>query len=292
MNKITVLFILSLIIASAGNAQKYVLNSAWRDSTIKIDGNLADWDQPFPYFDSKAKLQYSVVNDAQYIYISIKTSDPKAQMKIMRAGMDISFDVTGKKKEVCTIHYPLKSNPKLDINQNPDEIDQQIIEKPDVRKMQLDWSVATRDIHTQGFKGIPATVTEADSGKYGISAAISWDRSDAMTYEIRVPFSAFYKEALTAADTLKPITVNIKAYAMDLPLMPANPNNNMNADVTGSANGNGMNTSGMNNGMPNTMGNNARPQTSSPQPSVAIPKSAADMGLPLVVSMKLKLAFR
>lgn len=291
MNKIIVLFVFCLHFAFAGNAQKYVLNSAWRDSTIRIDGNPADWEQPFPYFDSKSKLQYSVVNDAQYIYISIKTNDPKAQMKIMRAGMDISFDVTGKKKEVCTIHYPLKSNPKLDINQNPDEIDQQIIEKPDVRKMQLDWSVATREIHTQGFKGIPATVTEADSGKYGLSAAISWDRSDAMTFEIRVPFSAFFKDVLTAADTLKPITVNIKAFAMDLPLMPASPTN-MNADVTGSAMGNGMNNSGINNGMPNTMGNNARPQTSSPQPSVAIPKSAADMGLPLVVSMRLKLAFR
>jgi hypothetical protein len=291
MNKRIVLLALCIIIASVGSAQKYVLNSAWRDSIIVIDGNPTDWEQPFPYFDSKAKLQYSVVNDAQYVYISIKTNDPKAQMKIMRAGMDITFDVTGKKKEVSTIHYPLKSNPKLDITQNPDELDQQTVEKPDIRKMQLEWSMSTRDIHTQGFKGIPTVVTEADSGKYGIRAAINWDRGDAMTFEIRVPFSAFFKEALTAADTLKPITVTIKANAMDLPLIPTTAANS-NTDVTGSAMGNGMNNAGMNNGMPNTMGNNTRPQTSSPQPSMAIPKTVADMGVPLVVSMRLKLAFR
>ena len=68
-------------------AQKMVLNSMWRDSVISIDGSLADWDQPFRYFDSKSKLQYSIVNDDKYIYISVKTNDDKAMMKVMRAGM-------------------------------------------------------------------------------------------------------------------------------------------------------------------------------------------------------------
>ena len=289
MNKRIFLLSLLILLITLTNAQKYVLNSVWRDSTIIIDGSATDWEQPFPYFDSKSRLQYSVVNDAKYIYISIKTSDPKAQMKIMRAGMDLSFDVTGKKKEIATIHYPLKSNPKLDMAPNPDEVDQQTIEKPDVKKMQLDWAMADRSIHTQGLKGIPAALTDADTVKYGVYAAISWDRSETMTYEIRIPFSAFFKDALTAPDTLRLISIGIKANAMDLPLIATAAPTNANADVTA---GNGMNTSGLNNGMPNTMGNNSRPQTSSPQPSMAIPRAVADMGLPLMISAKLKLAFR
>jgi hypothetical protein len=293
MNNKIVLFAL-LLIASLGHAQKFILSSDWRDSVITIDGSPIDWDQPFRYFDSKSKLQYSVVNDAKYIYVSIKTNDPKAQMKIMRAGMDVSFDAGGKKKDIGTVHFPIKTNPKLDVNSDPADMEQQVVEKPDVVKMKADWSISSRDIHTQGFKNLPAVITEADSGKYGIEAAISWDRSESMTYELRLPFSAFYKDELTGADTVHPITISIKAYAMDLPLIPSNAA----ADVTQSA-GSGpggagaMSNSNVGaNGMPNTMGNTGRPQTSSPQPTMAIPKALADMGMPLIVTMKIKLVYR
>lgn len=297
MNKALTILILSMILIGSTYAQKYVLNSVWRDSSILIDGNPSDWELPYPYFDSKSKLQYSVVNDAKYIYVSIRTTDEKAQMKIMRAGMDVWFDITGKKKQVATVRFPLKTDTKLDMTPNPDDMEQQIIERPDVRKMKADWSAAAKDIHTQGFKDIPASIAQADSSKYGIQADINWDRSDVMTYELKVPFSAFYKDVLTASDTFHPITIGFKVYAMDLPLIATNPG----ADVTGGpasaastmSNGgpNGMNT-GLNASMPNSMANNSRPQTSSPQPMMAIPKSVADMGTPLMVSMKLKLSYR
>jgi hypothetical protein len=290
MNKKIALLTLLAISVHLCQAQKFILNAVWRDSVIAIDGEPGDWDQPFPYFDSKSKLQYSVVNDAKFIYVSVKTSDPKAQMKIMRAGMDVSFDATGKKKEVGTIRFPLPTDSKLDMTSDPGEIDQQVVERPDVKKMKLDWSASNKDLRTIGLKSIPANITQADSSKYGIQAAISWDRSDVMTYEVRVPFSVFYKEGIAAADTLKPITIGIKAYAMDLPLIPTNTNSDVTGTTTGG--GNGMNNTGMNGGMPNTMNNNNRQQTGSPQPSMAIPKSVADMGLPLIVSIKIKLAYR
>lgn len=291
MNKKTALFALFILAGTCGYSQKFVLTSLWRDSVITVDGNATDWDLPFRFFDSKSKLQYEVVNDDKYIYVSVRTSDDKAQMKIMRAGMDLTFDVSGKKKEVCTVHFPLKNEPRLDMNPDPNDMDQQVVEKPDVKKMKLDWVSSEKEVRTQGFKNVPASFySEADSGKYGIQAAVNWDRNDVMTYELKVPFSAFYKEVLTATDTVKPITIGIKANAMDLPMIPTSPN----ADATGQPGSAGsMNPNGMSNGMPTAMNNNnTRPQTSSPQPVLAIPKAVADMGMPLIVSVKIRLAFR
>jgi hypothetical protein len=291
MNKKTVLFTLIAISAAMTSyAQKFILNSLWRDSAIVVDGKPIDWDQPYRYFDSKTKLQYSVVNDDKYVYVSIRTNDDKAQMKIMRAGMDVWFDVSGKKKEIGTVSFPLKSNTKLDMNPDPNEPDQQVVEKPDVRKMKMDWAEALQTVHTQGLKNVLASFSALDSVKQNIEVAISWDRDNVLTYELKVPFSAFFKDAITASDTLKPITIGIKVNAMDLPMIPTNANNT-NADVTGSAGGaNGL--SNTTNGMPNNMNNNTRPQTSMPQPTMGIPKNIADMGIPLVVIMKMKLAFR
>jgi hypothetical protein len=278
--------VLVLFYLMEARAQKFILNSYWRDSTITIDGNADDWAQPFPYFDSKTRLQYSVVNDDKYIYISVRTNDDKAQMKIMRAGMDVWFDVNGKKKEVATVHFPLKNNTKLDITNDPNEPDQQIIERPDVKKMKMEWAESLRELHTQGMKVAPENYMMTDSGRHEIEAALSWDRDNTLTYELKVPFSAFYKDAITAADAAKPITIGIKAYAMDLPLIPTNASTDM-TGITSSPNPNGMNA----NGLPNTV-NSGRPQTSMPSPSMAIPKSVADMGVSLVVTMKIKLAFR
>jgi hypothetical protein len=291
-NRIGILTLL-ILVTTASHAQKFILSSLWRDSVIAVDGSPDDWDQPYRYFDSKSKLQYSIVNDTKYIYVSVKTNDPKAQMKIMRAGMDVWFDTKGKKKEMAIIHFPLKTDPKLDMNPDPSDPEQQTVEKPDIKKMRLDWSTSGKDIHTQGFKDIPVSITQADSTKYGIQAAIDWDRYDNMTYELKVPFSAFYKDQLAPADTVKPITIGIKANAMDLPMMPTNSA----ADVTGAAGGNsainsGTTNTGMNGGMPNNINANNRPQTSSPQPTLAIPRAAADMGVPLLVTMKIKLAYK
>ena len=286
MNKRISLFaLLVLTTLSISYAQKMVLNSLWRDSVITVDGNLADWDQPFRYFDSKTKLQYSIVNDDKYIYVSVKTNDDKAMMKIMRAGMDVWFDVTGRKKDIATVHFPLKTDPKLDMINDPMAPDQQIVERPDVKKLKMDWNEAIREVHTQGFRNVPLKFIENDSIRYPIEVAVSWDRYDALT------FSALYKDSLVAADTLHPITVGIKANAMDLPMIPTNAA----ADVTGPAGGGGMNS--LNNttspgGLPNTMNNTQRPQTSSPQPTLAIPRGVAEMGIALVVVIRIKLAHR
>lgn len=296
MKKTITLLALTAILFDSARAQKFILNALWRDSVIVIDGDASDWSLPFPYFDSKSKLQYCIINDAKYIYLSVRTSDPKAQMKIMRAGMDVSFDAAGKKKEIGTVHFPLASNPKLDANPDITEVDQQVVEKPDVKKLKMDWSTAPRVIHTQGLKNIPAVIPESDSAKYGLWAEINWDRDDVMTYELRLPFSAFYHDLGSASDASHPIAITIKAQGMDLPMIPTNTA----ADVSGMAGtgGGGMNNSmngqgqGMNGAMPNSMNNNSRPQTSSPQPTMAIPRQVVDMGLPLIVSIKVKLAFR
>ena len=125
-----------------------------------------------------------------------------------------------------------------------------------------------------------------DTVKQSIEAAINWERDNTLTYELKVPFSAFYnKDVLVGADSTKTITIGIKANAMDLPLMPTNAN----SDMTGLASSPMTPTT---NGLPNNVNNNQRPQTAMPQPSMAIPKNVADMGLPLVVTMKIKLSAR
>ncbi|MCW3124941.1 MAG: hypothetical protein JWO03_599 [Bacteroidetes bacterium] len=267
------LFTLLLLVALAGHAQKNVLNAVWRDSTIVINGNPNDWDQPFRYYDSKAKIQYSVVNDASNLYISLKTMDDKAQMKILRTGMEVWLDTSGKKKEITVVRYPLPGDTKLEWIQDPSEPERSQLERPDLKRMKMDYALSEKRMKLTGFKNIPTTVMPVENS-YGIEVAIGWDKDDVFTYELKLPFSTFYKEKLVAADTLKPLTIGVKVGSFDVPQQISN------GSVT--------DPSASNTGLRNQGYGNQQAQGSQDMPMGKI----NDMALSLFVQMRMKLAYK
>ena len=178
------------------------------------------------------------------------------------------------------IYFPVKSDDKLDVSPDPNEPERNIVERPDIKKLKLTYTTSSQEVRTQGLKGVPAGMMPADSGKYGIRIAMNWDKEDMLTYEIRIPFGLFYRERLNPEDTLKPIGLGVKIEAMVLPMMTGAST----TDVTGSGGNPTMNRS---------MNSAARPGSSpGPQPSMSLPQNIADMGQPLQMYMRLKLAYR
>ena len=276
---------LLLLYSSTSIAQKNTMDALWRDSTIVIDGIATDWQQPFRYYDSKSKLQYNVVNDDTAIYICLKTADPATQMKILRAGMDLWLDTTAKKKEVSGIHFPLRGDAKLEVgHQDPDMPSPQHHERPDVKRLKRDFATSMRELRPQGLRNIPNDFTPLDN-QYGIQVAINWDNNDILTYELRLPFRAFYHPHLSPADTLQPITLLVKVNGMEVPASNTN-NTNMGSpttDMTGSMNGqNGMNGNRQGGGF-NRSGNTG------PPPGMG---AGSEMAQSYQLMTKVKLAYR
>jgi hypothetical protein len=220
-NKLTLLVLFAIVTLSAYAQKNAALNSLWRDSNIVINGDASDWDQPFRYYDSKSKFQYCVVNDASNMYICFKTMDDKTEMKMLRAGTEVWIDTTGKKKETTVIRFPLSNDSRLEWIQDPEEPERQQLERPDIKKMKLDYSTSDKVMKLTGFKDIPATKMPVEN-KYGIQLAIGWDKNDFLTYELKIPFSTFYKESISASDTLHPISIGIKVGGFDVPQQISN----------------------------------------------------------------------
>ena len=281
MTKSSFLFLIFTFCLVPTFAQKNTQASLWRDSAIVIDGHPEDWDLPFRFYDSKSKLQYSVVNDATNLYICIMSSDPRTQMKITRAGMKVWLDTTGKKKETSALYYPLKGENKLDISPDPAEPEKNIVEHPDAKKLRLNFLTSQHDAKTLGMKGVPATIIVDDSNKADIKLALNWDKNEVLAYEIKIPFKTFYKDALTPQDTLKPLAIGVKIEGMVMPMIPNN--SNAGADVSGA--GGGGTTA-------NRSMNGSGRQTNGPTPSMALPQSVAELAESLQIYMRIKLAIR
>jgi hypothetical protein len=272
MHQKLTLFALLIFSSLVTHAQKIVLSSLWRDSVIVINGNPNDWDQPFRYYDSKARIQYSVVNDATNLYISLKTMDEKAEMKILRTGMEVSLNATGKKKESATIQYPQPGDTKLQWIQDPADPEHQQLEHPDIKRLREEYALSEKRMKLVGFKDIPADIMPIEN-KYGIEIAIGGDKDNIFTYELKVPLKTFYKESISASDTLKPISIDVKVNSFDVPQQ--------------------INTGGMtdpsvsNSGMHQQGYGDTRQAT----PNMTMPKTN-DMAQSLYVQMRMKLAYK
>jgi len=73
------------------------------------------WNAPFTYVDEvkpdqqdqKSRLRYGIINDDQYVYLTLKTKDPTTIQKILGSGLKISFSPEGQKKEAYSLLFPV-----------------------------------------------------------------------------------------------------------------------------------------------------------------------------------------
>ncbi|WAC14336.1 hypothetical protein [Dyadobacter pollutisoli] len=73
------------------------------------------WNAPFSYVDEvkpdqqdqKSRLKYGIINDDQYVYITLKTKDPTTIQNILASGLKISFSPEGQKKEGYYLLFPV-----------------------------------------------------------------------------------------------------------------------------------------------------------------------------------------
>ena len=108
MRKILVLFLAipSLLITQLYGAGK--LRTDTNRIVHTIDGNINVWPTSRFETDKETQIVYSVDQDADNIYLALKITSQKMQMKILSMGMNVYLDKKGKKREGTGIEFPVK----------------------------------------------------------------------------------------------------------------------------------------------------------------------------------------
>ncbi|MBN1271084.1 MAG: hypothetical protein JXB26_02335 [Candidatus Aminicenantes bacterium] len=95
------LFFVALVflINTMGFARDQVIESTWSLQPLNIDGSDKDWQGATLMTEKKVKVNYAVMNDAEYIYVLFIFRDPQYLTNINQTGMTIYFNTEGKKKK-------------------------------------------------------------------------------------------------------------------------------------------------------------------------------------------------
>jgi hypothetical protein len=147
--------------------------SRWVDKPIVIDGNNEEWPQPYPFKeDNETKIQYAIANDAQTLYLTLKSSDEATKMKLRKNGFIVIIDTTGKKLNTLLFDFTIPARSSAD--------------KPDTGQK---LNIAT--VRVKGTAAYDGTYS-ITGNKPGIAAgAITNDFSEVVA-EIAIPFKCIY----------------------------------------------------------------------------------------------------
>jgi hypothetical protein len=88
------------------NCSMLELESTWKDRDITLDGKGGDWLGAKYYFEDLA-ISVGLINDDQYLYVSMMTENPMIRAQIMRQGLTVWLDPKGGKNKTFGIKYPL-----------------------------------------------------------------------------------------------------------------------------------------------------------------------------------------
>jgi len=106
--RITPLFL--ALIGSASLAmmgcKKAVLESAWMDREISVDGDHSDWQGALTYVEDE-EVSVGLMNDSESLYVCLVPGSRLIERQIMGMGFTVWLDAEGGKKKTFGIRYPL-----------------------------------------------------------------------------------------------------------------------------------------------------------------------------------------
>ena len=239
--KINLLLKLVLVICAfmICSCSQVTFSGALQTTPIKVDARVNDWEIPLRFYDDKTKLNYSITNDANNIYLCMRTADPQTQTKITQAGMQIWIDTTGRKNRSIGISFPLPTGKKMKYGEQTgyDSPDLDWVDKKKMSKIRNNFVAANKEMQIIGFKNSGGFIPlHSDSG---INASMNWDSTNTLVYEMQIPFSTFYKKKLTSSDSIKIFNMGIFVNGVEI-ISPTSRKGNAGDNMMGGMGGSGM----------------------------------------------------
>ena len=167
-------------------------NDNWQRQPLSIDGKDNDWIKPLSWSIASEKINYSVTNDDQYLYILLETKSPQEQQKIIQGGMTVWVNTKADKNEsgAVGIGYPL--DVRVDRNR-------QLMEEaqPDRYKNDNNKPITLEDKKDYALYGFSQDSTGIysygdDSNPQGVKMRMDFNNDGDLIYEAAIPLQTLY----------------------------------------------------------------------------------------------------
>jgi hypothetical protein len=172
---------------------------------ITVDGSDAEWEQPLAFYDPASLLMFGLANDSTHLYLCIKTTDRENQVKIMRGGMKVTFQLGRKREAAVTYPLPLANDPLPGVDERAQQADHARLKKTFFQSHNL--------LRLEGFVSYRGPI-RTENNDTPIQPVISWDSTGAMVYEVSIPLEEIFGKSQAAPAYKKPFLLQIEVNAL------------------------------------------------------------------------------
>ena len=159
--------------------------SKWQSQPIIVDGNLSDWGSIPRFFDSESNVQYEFRNDAQNLYLVIRSTDRATQIQLQRAGFSVRLKVKTSPPTKFGILFTPPKMPGMLMDRNPqDKLVEKFSSKPEF--FRPDSALLDGFLYSQGI------ITSENKDLKGICFAKSKASRDQVVVEFQIPLKEMY----------------------------------------------------------------------------------------------------
>lgn len=192
MKQLSLILGIATIFSACGSSKKTAIESTEAKlpqtpvKAITVDGKMQDWQGVPLQTNGDGSIAYAVANNNEDLFLLFKITDPVEQMKFVRGGMEVWFDPTDRHAKTTEIIYPVKG-------ELPDETFRLNLipgQKPNTSDLHRRIESGLVSFNRIGFKPDYSGVQSIRQNT-GFKGAINWDETDALVYEVAVPFAAF-----------------------------------------------------------------------------------------------------
>ncbi|MEI7505087.1 MAG: hypothetical protein WCJ61_17570, partial [Paludibacter sp.] len=163
--------------------------SKWQPQPIVIDGIASDWVTNPRFFNAESNVQYEFRNDAQYLYVILKTTDRATQFQFLRAGFNVRFKVKSKPPMKCSITFPAhKSDPIQQLSNNSGGAADKLVEKSASKPQLLLKDTAI----LEGFQLTNGVFCSDNKDDSIFCFAKNKNNREQLLYELKIPLCEFY----------------------------------------------------------------------------------------------------
>ena len=163
-------------------------------ANITVDGDLKEWGDSLRYLNADKHINYSLANDKDNLYMAIRINDYGEQVMILNAGLTLSIDTHGGKKERFSITFPVGELGGLTGFGVPKKGNADSV-KEDRDELIAAELTKLRGIKVTGFTDIEGTQITT-SNTYGIKTAMDYDKDGYLVMEAAIPLKFFHADDL------------------------------------------------------------------------------------------------
>jgi len=183
MSKLNKLFLFGLL-SFSGTVFSQISFSKWQSQPIVIDGDGSDWGALPRFYNSASNIKYEFRNDAENLFIILKTSDHGTQMQLMRAGFSVKLKIKTTPSVKAIISFPALRHTEMPPMMNNQEGRTDKLVDKSITRPEIDFKDTAI---LEGFLTSKGIITSENKNEKSICFAKGKSKKELGTYEICIP---------------------------------------------------------------------------------------------------------